>query len=67
MKSLRKLPKHTEKQERRLSCGGICRRDTGSSNPDHITENYDIFDFELTEEEMQKIADLDTGERYETW
>lgn len=39
----------------------------GSSNPDHITENYDIFDFELTEEEMQKIADLDTGERYETW
>ena len=39
----------------------------GSSNPDHIAENYNIFDFELSDEEMQKIADLDTGERYETW
>lgn len=39
----------------------------GSSNPDHIAENYDIFDFELTDEEMQQIAALDTGERYETW
>lgn len=39
----------------------------GSSNPDHIAENYDIFDFELSSEEMQGIANLDTGERYETW
>lgn len=39
----------------------------GSSNPDHIAENYDIFDFELSSEEMQQIAALDTGERYETW
>ena len=38
-----------------------------SSNPDHIAENYDIFDFELSSEEMQQIATLDTGERYETW
>lgn len=33
----------------------------GSSNPDHIAENYDIFDFELTDEEMQIIKEMDTG------
>ena len=26
-----------------------------------------IFDFELTDEEMQKMADLHTGQRYENW
>lgn len=25
----------------------------GSSNPDHISENMDIFDFELTSDEMK--------------
>ena len=39
----------------------------GSSNPDHIAENYDIFDFRLTDEEMQKIRGLDKQERYERW
>ena len=39
----------------------------GSSNPEHIAENYDIFDFELTEEDMQRIRDLDRQERYENW
>ena len=39
----------------------------GSSNPDHIAENYDIFDFELTEEDMQRIRGLDRQERYENW
>lgn len=39
----------------------------GSSNPDHIAENYDIFDFELTEDEMQQIRELDRHERYENW
>lgn len=33
----------------------------GSSNPDHIAENYDIFDFELTDEEMQVLKEMDTG------
>jgi diketogulonate reductase-like aldo/keto reductase len=33
----------------------------GSSNPAHIEENIEIFDFELTEEEMQKIALMDEG------
>ena len=39
----------------------------GSSNPDHIAENYDIFDFELSEEDMQRIRELDQHERYENW
>ena len=37
----------------------------GSSNPDHIKENQDIFGFELTEEEMEQIAALDRGEKHE--
>lgn len=37
----------------------------GSSNPDHIKENLDIFGFELTEEEMGQIAELDRGEKHE--
>lgn len=39
----------------------------GSSNPEHIAENYDIFDFELSEEDMQRIRELDQQERYENW
>ena len=39
----------------------------GSSNPDHISENYDIFDFELSKEDMQRIRELDQHERYENW
>ena len=39
----------------------------GSSNPEHIAENYDIFDFELCEKDMQMIRDLDRHERYENW
>lgn len=35
----------------------------GSSNPEHIQENFDIFDFELTDDEMKKIENLDKGER----
>ncbi len=33
----------------------------GSRNPDHIRENIDIFDFALTDEEMERINGLDTG------
>ena len=39
----------------------------GSSNPDHIAENFDVFDFELTEQEMDEIRNLDRQERYENW
>ena len=39
----------------------------GSSNPDHIAENYDIFDFELSDSEMEEIRRLDRRERYENW
>lgn len=34
-----------------------------SSNPKRIEENFKIFNFELTEEEVQVLAKYDTGER----
>ena len=37
----------------------------GSSNPDHIRENLDLFCFELTPEEMDQIAALDRGEKHD--
>ena len=39
----------------------------GSSSEDHIKENIDIFDFKLTDDEMNRINDLNTKERYEDW
>lgn len=37
----------------------------GSSNPDHIAENLDVFEFELSQSEMNAIAALDRGEKHE--
>ncbi len=37
----------------------------GSSNPDHIKENTELFDFELTEDEMEQINSLDRGEKHD--
>ncbi|TCD54016.1 aldo/keto reductase [Alloscardovia theropitheci] len=34
----------------------------GSNNPDHIRENLNIFDFELSDSEMNQIRGLDQGE-----
>lgn len=39
----------------------------GSHNEKHIQENFDIFDFELTPDEMTKIAALDKNERLGDW
>ena len=36
----------------------------GASNPEHIKANIDIFDFELTDEEMQEIAKINKNKRY---
>ncbi len=37
----------------------------GSSNPEHIKENTDIYNFELTNEEMRQINDLDKNEKHD--
>ena len=37
----------------------------GSSNPDHIRENLDLFGFELTDDEMAEIGELDRGEKHD--
>ena len=37
----------------------------GSSNPGHIQENTELFDFELTAEEMERINALDRGEKHD--
>lgn len=37
-----------------------------STNPVHIRENFDIFDFALTEEEMNRVRALDAGKRFFT-
>lgn len=36
----------------------------GSKNPAHIADNADVFDFELTDEEMAEIAKLDGTKKY---
>lgn len=36
----------------------------GSRNVDHIRDNLNILDFELTDDEMADIAKLDKNERY---
>lgn len=37
-----------------------------STNPKHIADNINIFDFELTENEMNQIRELDCGKRFFT-
>ena len=38
----------------------------GSKNPQHIKDNFDLFDFQLTDEEMKEISDMDKQKRYYT-
>ena len=36
----------------------------GSKNPDHIRDNFDIFDFVLSDEDMAEIAKVNKNKRY---
>lgn len=38
----------------------------GSKNPDHIRDNFDLFEFALTDGEMSEIATLNRNKRYYT-
>ena len=39
----------------------------GSKNPEHIRENMNIFDFALTNDEMNIFSHLDRQQRFEIW
>jgi len=39
----------------------------GSKNPAHIEENFNIFDFELSADDMKKISALNKNYRFENW
>lgn len=39
----------------------------GSKNFSHIEENFNLFDFELLQDEMKKIAALNVKRRFENW
>ena len=45
-----------------LQAGNICI--PGSSNEQHITEDYDVWDFELTEGEMAQMTALERDDRF---
>ncbi len=45
-----------------LQAGNICI--PGSSNEQHIIENYDVWDFELSEEEMAQMTALERDDRF---
>ena len=45
-----------------LQAGNICI--PGSSNEQHIIEDYDVWDFELSEDEMVQMSALDRNERF---
>ena len=38
----------------------------GSKNPDHIRDNFDIFDFALTDDDMAEITKVNKNKRYYT-
>ena len=38
----------------------------GSKNPEHIKSNFDLFDFELTDDDMEQMRSLDKKKRYYT-
>ena len=37
----------------------------GSSDPEHLRENLSLFDFALTEREMERIGTLDRKEKHD--
>ena len=45
-----------------LQAGNICI--PGSSNEQHIIEDNDVWDFELSDEEIQQMTGLEKDERF---
>ena len=39
----------------------------GSANKNHIAENFNVFDFELTADDMALMRGLNKNRRFENW
>ncbi len=63
---LAKIGKKYNKSVAQVILRWLVQRDivvlTKSTNLERIKENFDIFDFELSKEDMEKIKELDSGE-----
>ena len=53
---------HQHNSQHRHEAGNICI--PGSSNEQHIIEDYDVWDFELSEEEMEQMSALEKDDRF---
>ncbi|MFP4661661.1 MAG: aldo/keto reductase [Halanaerobiales bacterium] len=64
---LKDIAQKYEKNEAQVTLRWLVEKDIivipRSSNPDHIESNFDLFDFELSEEEISKINSVDRQER----
>ena len=62
------IAKHHSKSPTQIMLRWAIQRNTipipKSLNPEHLKENIDVFDFELSFDNMQKIAGLDRGLRF---
>ncbi|MGO4548434.1 aldo/keto reductase [Paenibacillus sp. 2TAB23] len=65
---LKSIARHHQKTVGQVILRWHLNRDTivipKSSNPKRIKENIDILDFHLSDEEMDRIGEMDTGKRY---
>lgn len=55
----------TRKSRGKMFCDNKAAVIPDSANPDHIRENLDLFHFELSEEEMERINALDRNEKHD--
>ena len=67
MRSSGTSPRRTGTARLRRCCVGVCntgaRSFPNSPSPTATSENIDVFDFELSDDEMTAIDALDTGRR----
>lgn len=50
-----------------LAAGCTAEANTGSTNAKHIADDFDIFDFELTADELARIDALERNQRFASY